>query len=237
MKYKQGVVFDKIIKIYEFDREIRALLFEIIEEIEIRIKTQIASIFAEKYGAMGYLDKNNFNDKHNKEKFDEKIKKSKVEHKKTYVIKHYEEKYEGCIPIWVIMNFFTTGMLDYFYADMKLTDKKKIAKQNNYKTEQSLMSWLRCLRDIRNRIVHFDRLYYWNFINQPSLRIEINNNADRALFTQIITLMLLYCSEDKWNNTYLVRLEQLIEKYEKYIDLQHIGFPENYKKILTKTKL
>ena len=58
--YKAGTNFEKIYDIYEFDQRIAILLYGLIEEIEVFIKTQIAYQHSMKYGAVGYLDPNNF---------------------------------------------------------------------------------------------------------------------------------------------------------------------------------
>ena len=52
--------FEKVYRIYEFDRKLRALLFSVIEEIELFLRTQLAYHSAHTYGALGYLD-----EKHN----------------------------------------------------------------------------------------------------------------------------------------------------------------------------
>ncbi|WP_243175966.1 Abi family protein [Dorea hominis] len=36
-------------------------------------------------------------------------------HKSTSVVQHHKEKYGGNFPIWVIVEFFSMGMLSYFY--------------------------------------------------------------------------------------------------------------------------
>ena len=53
------------------------------------------------------------------------------------------EKYDGKIPIWVLISFFSIGTLSRFFGNMKTADKKAIAK-NLYSTKLKLLeSWLK----------------------------------------------------------------------------------------------
>ncbi|WP_419041775.1 Abi family protein [Holdemanella porci] len=51
-------------------------------------------------------------------------------------------------PIWVIIEFFSMGMLSYLYADLKSADQKMIAKKSYHTSSVCLKSWLRCLTDL-----------------------------------------------------------------------------------------
>ena len=60
--YKVGTKFENIIKIYEFDKKLRSLLSQQIENIEIMFRMRIAYMHCQKYGTDGYLDPFNFRD-------------------------------------------------------------------------------------------------------------------------------------------------------------------------------
>ncbi|MCL5779920.1 MAG: Abi family protein [Firmicutes bacterium] len=66
--YANGVTFADVYKIYG-DRRMRTLLFGIVEEIELHLRTQLAYCHAYKYGPVGYLDPTNFNHEHDHERF------------------------------------------------------------------------------------------------------------------------------------------------------------------------
>ena len=71
--FKQGTEFSKIVDIYNFDRELRRILFSAIEEIEIFLRTQFSYFHAHRYGSTGYLCAENFSERHNAQKFKELI--------------------------------------------------------------------------------------------------------------------------------------------------------------------
>lgn len=156
-----------------------------------------------------------FSDKHNNTKYLEKIASCIEENANTLVVKHHKQKYEGKFPLWVIIEFFSVGMLSYFYKDMITEDKKAIA-MNLYSTSPvQLESWLRCLTDLRNRCAHYSRIYYWSFPAMPKMPNDYDYIADRKLFSQLLMLKFLYPDNMKWDSKFISALKALIEEYEK----------------------
>lgn len=125
------------------------------------------------------------------------------------------------------------GMLSHFYQDMKTTDKKKIALIYETGTKQ-LASWLRCLTDLRNRIAHYSRLYYWQFPAKPKMPTKhpYKDKVDNRLFTQLLVVRFLYPDKQKWCNRIATELGAVIEEYQEDISLEHIGFPQNWEDYL-----
>ncbi len=81
-KYKSNIDFECVYKMHEFDRKIRALIFSAIEEVELRLRTQLSHYHANNYGALGYLNSENYNKYHKHNCFMEKIQKECI--KKEY---------------------------------------------------------------------------------------------------------------------------------------------------------
>ena len=227
-----GVKFAQAYKMYEFDNKMRNLIFSIVEEIELFLRTQLAYFNSHKYGPLGYKDKNNFGVKHNHERFQKLLNNVIDTNNSTLVVKHHKATYGGEFPLWVVIEFFSTGMLSYFYSDMLLADKKIIAKQLFNATPKQLDSWVRCVTDLRNRCAHYSRLYYWNFPAVPAIPHGFNYVASRKLFDQILVLKFLYNDIVRWNKRFVNDLKALIDEYSEWVDLVHIGFPIEWEKIL-----
>ncbi len=231
--YFSGIPFTRIQRIYEFDSQLRGLIFSIIEDIEISLRTKIAYHVAHKYGVSEYLSDQMFSNKHDTEEFKKKIDNCIKDNSTTLVVKHHNTNYDGKFPIWVIIEFFSIGMLSYFYKDMLSEDKKTIARELNT-VPKTLESWLRCLTDLRNKCAHYSRLYYWSFSSMPAMPKDETFTTDRKLFTQILVLKYLYPTPDKWNLKFVAPLEAMLEQYNDDITLKHIGFPNNWSEILRK---
>ena len=69
------------------------------EKVEIRFRSRVAYMFAERYGAEGYLESSSFSSRHDHETFIAHIKKCVTENRQSVVVKHHEEKYGGHYPL------------------------------------------------------------------------------------------------------------------------------------------
>ena len=223
--------FEKIKKIYEFDQKLRILILEVIEHIEISIRTQIAYYHAHKYGALGYMSPSTFGDNHDHTEFTKHIKSCIQANKKTLIVKHHIQKYDGNFPLWVIIEFFPIGMLSHFYRELCTSDQKSIA--NNMKMYyKNLLSWLRCITDLRNKCAHYSRLYFTSFPAIPKMPQSTEYEPTHKLFWQLFMLKNMYPNPNKWNDEFVEPLENLIKKYLQYIELSHMDFPYHWESIL-----
>jgi len=230
-KYNSVIKFEDIYKIYEFDRKLRGIIFTAVEYIEVYLRSIIAYYHAHKYGALGYMNPDNYNSKHNHERFTAQIKFEINRHNKKLFVKHHIENYNGEFPIWVIIEIFTFGMLSYFYGDLQASDQKELSKSLNI-NYKNMISWLRCCTDIRNICAHYERLYYRIFSSAPANLSTICSGKERTLFGALFALSKLFPDKDNWNNEILVALSALIENYIDIVNLSHIGFPDNWEEIL-----
>lgn len=227
------VPIERLKAIYEFDSDLRNLIASVVEDIEIYLRSTISYYYAHKYGAEGYVNASNFNHKHNHVKFMKLVDNCISDNSATLVVKHHQSKYNGHFPIWVIIEFFSIGMVSYFYKDMHNKDKAMLASKMYGVKYQTLESWLRCLTDLRNRCAHYSRLYYWIFPALPKMPRNEKYIPTRRLFAQLYTLKLLYPDHEKWNEKFVKPLIKLMKKYNPYISKQHIDFPYRWKSMLT----
>ncbi|MGN1304348.1 MAG: Abi family protein [Oscillospiraceae bacterium] len=238
--YISGTSIDKIYGIYEFDKRLTVMLCGLIEEIEVFIKTQIAYYHSLTYGALGYLDDNNFlpskADKHH-----DLINLFNCEvhnNADSLFVKHHIQNYNGQFPLWVAVELFTLGNISQFYSQMKAADKKAVSRNITELTGyayqyKQLESLLFCLTHLRNKCAHFTRLYFHKFGTIPNLPKYVTqeiyfNPQNVRIYQYLFILKLLTPVSERWNN-FVTELEALIDEYSEHIDLRHIGFPDNWK--------
>ena len=225
--YEQGISFERVCRIYNFDKELRTILFPLIETIEISTRARLAYYHAGKYGPLGYHDAGNFNNQHKHDKFEEKINAEIRSNENALFVKHHLNKYDGEFPLWAICELFTFGMLSYFYNDFKTADKKEFAGRHY----REMVSWLRCCTDLRNICAHYGRIYYRIFPAMPA-GFDITESEKKRFFGAMMAVKALYPFSEEWNNIVIPKIDQLIIEYSDAIDLRHIAFPENWKEIL-----
>lgn len=228
------IPFSRLSDIYTFDAKLRGLITSTIETIEIYCRTQFAYHNAHTYGANGYMHGSSFGIKHNHSRFLSRINNCITENQNSPVVRHHMNVYGGSFPIWVIIDYFSLGMLSYFYSDMNNQDKSTLANNMYAVNYQTLSSWLRCLTDLRNRCAHYSRLYNWIFPAVPRMPRGESFLPNRLLYSQLYMLKLMYPYPSRWNNDFVKPLAILMKKYGKSIDKKHIGFPYHWKSMLSR---
>jgi abortive infection bacteriophage resistance protein len=226
--YLPGTSFENIFQIYEFDRKLRNVLFRAIEAIEVNFRAKLAYAHAHKYGALGYLDAANFSARHNHTAFIERLENEINSNRKKLFVQHHLTNYNGEFPIWVVTELFTIGMLSYFYADLPVADQKVLAKQICGTTHKNMGSWLRCCTDLRNVCAHYGRLYYAIFSAVPANLPHVTPDFERRLWAAALALRALYPGTANWSSEIVESIAALLAAYAGVIDLNHIGFPEDW---------
>jgi abortive infection bacteriophage resistance protein len=118
---------------------------------------------------------------------------------------------------------------------MKSEDKSLIAKTNYQAPAIYLESWLKCLSYVRNICAHYGRLYNRPLTSKPRLdhrskKLGIQQNR---IFAHLYVLKQLIPERSKWSD-FVTRLEALLSEYTDVIELELIGFPEDWEAILIK---
>ena len=131
-KYKRGTTFEDIVNLYRFDEELRSLFLKNILKFERKLHSVISYHFTQIYGEkqIFYLDRNNYNYiPQYRQGIDELIRKlSNLANGSTdyAYIKYHKNKY-GNVPLWVLINAVTLGMVSRFYMYSKPGLQSKIS--------------------------------------------------------------------------------------------------------------
>jgi len=227
-----NITFENIYSIYKFDKQLRLLLLDIIENIEIKFRTHISYHIAHKYGSVGYRDPKNFNNKEFHSKFlldlEENINRNK--HKELF-IEHHIKKYAGKFPIWVVVEILSFGNLSKLFTNMRKEDKEIICETYYKIPFQYIESWLHHLSYIRNVCAHYSRLYNKTFTVFPkfSNRDKRLFKPTRKIFDTIFSLKKI-CNDKDWLN-FIKSLDNLFIN-NPIIKKKLLGFPDNWLELL-----
>lgn len=234
--FRQGVCLETLHGLYEFDAKLRNLLFPIIEEIEVSIRTKIAYYIGVKYGAEGYVNAGNFILKTNKrgeplfDKFIGIFEREKRSQGETPIVKHHEDVYGGHYPVWVAVELLSFGTLSMLYSILIPSDKKNIS--SNFKVGHPYFeSWLISLVEVRNLCAHYCRLYNRPLTKAPRLFPEHKGIHSDRIFPTIFMMGYLLENKNKWR-VFVQDLINLIGAYPD-VNLHFIGFPNNWVELMT----
>lgn len=230
-KYEEGTTFEKIMQIYEMDRKLRSVLIAALEEIEIALRACISNFHALKYGALGYLNPNTFTHSHNHQSFISKMNYLVDCNEDREFVKHYNSKYSGKFPLWVMTELFSFGTLAFFFKDMHSADKKIIA--NEYGCSSSEMdNWIFCMNELRNYCAHYNRLYGNSFPVLPKTPKDFEPELQDNVFGYIIVLKQLYHDHGNWNERVVKPISRMLRKNSDAVRLSDLGFPENWEELM-----
>lgn len=229
-----GTSFNDVYRLYEFDSKLRSLLFPVIEELEVYLRSQFSYYHTHKYGADGYMNPSNYNFHHNHADFVSRINGLIRKNNKIPFVSHHIKKYSSQFPLWAIIELYSFGMLSYFYAEMLTADQKALAKTTFHTSVSNVKSWLYCCTNLRNICAHSRRLYNGVFSAIPANIPHVNKSTERKLFAAIMALRELYPSADKWNNSFIPAMSALIGEHTDVVDLRHIGFPADWDTVMLK---
>jgi abortive infection bacteriophage resistance protein len=240
-QFLPNTTFENIIKIYYFDTELRKIVFEAIEVIEIYFRTQIAYYHGQQYKPYGYLDKENF--KTNQEFYDKIINtlKDETQRANEEFISHFETKYKTTdLPIWTLVEVISFGTLSKIYSILKTQEQKDVIHQLKGINNTVFKNWLHSLSVVRNICAHHSRL--WNKTlgvkfevpnKMVSFKTIKNENSkylnDKIFFALSVIEYLLSCiGEDEIG--FKGKIKQLLQKYPN-IDKKAMGFVDDWEEL------
>ncbi len=243
--FDEGTTFKQIIHTYSFDRELRLLVFDAIERIEVAIRTQIIYTMAMQYNNSHWQDdkslfvtpfKNRvgitidtYTDFQNTISIAKSVKKPEV------FIKHYIDHYHTPAnpPSWMCFELLTIGQLSNIYRGLKhKADKKRIAEKFDLHPT-AFTSWLHSLTYVRNICAHHSRLWNKDLAVEPerlkkpigkwmSKRYSYNNK--RTFY--LLSVIKYFLERVNPNNSLTEKLDNLFNKYPN-VPIKYIGIPSD----------
>lgn len=235
-KYIEGVTFDEIFALYEFDKNLSAIFLKYALEIEMIIKSLIANTIASKYGVKNYLDKECFDSKANINAIDDLLYHIEEDIKKNYnrhpAITHYKDQY-GFIPPFVLVKIMTMGQISRYYGLLKQDDRQNVSKYFKL-SDKMLKQILVNLTLCRNNSAHNDRVFTFHskfFISFNVIDKTYKTNDKSTNLYMLITCMGLLLDNKKYKQfTKQINAEiKRLEKKLKVISIENIlnimGFP------------
>ena len=227
------VFIKNIADVYNFDTELKAILWRMIEPIEIKIRTQFAyHLSTITKNALAHKDTNLFKNENQFNKamssINAEIKRAK--RNKVSFVAHNINKYSD-LPIWAVVELISFGCLSKLCGNLKTEYLNPISKEfginNHY-----FKSWSRHLGEVRNVCAHHNRLYNRSMILPAKLFKEDKQYISQKQFPTFIVLSKLYRNFKQ--NEYSGAVSQLEKLFKQYpsVSLEPIGFPENWQEVL-----
>ncbi|MDQ6977358.1 MAG: Abi family protein, partial [Ghiorsea sp.] len=229
-QFKVGTSFERILDHYIFDRELRLLLLDAIERIEVAVRARWAYEMVHCHGAHSHLDsslaKNHANWSNNIACLKRELNRSDEQ-----FIRHYMDEYSEpeLPPVWSACEVMSMGMLSHWYAELApMQTRRAIAGSFDF-DQQQFQGLLEHLTYLRNVCAHHSRVWNKRFTKTPplprnkpeGLREQLNQDAKRKLFNTLV-LMLHLMDKIAPNHHWRKSLLTLFDKYN--VDMNAMGF-------------
>jgi len=233
---KNGTTLDDVITLYDFDKELRSIIFTAIQDIEIALRTHIIHHFSMTHGAFWFMDATKFISRSIYQTCFDNIKAELGRSKEEFLQEHFA-KYDSpsMPPVWKTLEVVSLGNLSKLYANMKDTEvKKQVARSLGIPQYLYLESWMRSLTVLRNCCAHHARAWNRRYPSMPQLPqrlplawVETQYVRPMKLYAQLCTL--LYLEQSITPNSQIKN--RLLDMFAKYptISLKQMGFPKDWK--------
>ncbi|MFT7823791.1 MAG: Abi family protein [Sulfurimonas sp.] len=233
--FKPGTKFEEVLKYYIFDRELRLLIIDAIERVEVSVRTQMAYELSKLYGSHPHMQPQIF---HCPVRYAQNLNKLKGEYDRssetfTY---HFKNNYhEKLPPIWAAVELMTLGQISHWYANIKKRSERNIIARTYGLDEKVLSSYLHSLTIIRNICAHHGRLWNKRFTFSvviprfpENFSNSVNPSSKKSLYNILVFLKYVMdhiSPEHTWRD----QLKELIGNND--INIAAMGFPENWKSL------
>jgi abortive infection bacteriophage resistance protein len=223
--------FQDVLELYIFDRELRLLVLDAIERIEVSVRSQWAYQLAHLHGSHAHLDPTLFNPRFWQRNIDDLTR--EVKRSEELFIQHFQTSYiEPLPPVWAVCEVMSLGLLSRWYGSLRLTKTQTaIAKVYGVRAE-ILGSWLHHLSVIRNICAHHSRLWNRDFAVVPQLPTSKNNptmpqfvTGSRKVYNTLVILLYLMdqvSPQHLWRS----RLLTLLSSHTHF--LTAMNFPQDW---------
>lgn len=233
--YIQGLTWERLKRIYDFDRKLTRILLYTLEDIEETLKTRFSYMITSRYpsDSLIYLRPDIYRDYSAYLRFLDSFYQSTDNNSNLPFVKHHKQVYGGMLPLWVAVELLTMGNLHAVYENLITKYQKALARE--YRTGvRQLSSWIENLTYTRNHLAHYMRIYNFNFGRTPAKCSQHPRSFTQThmIFDQICAIANMYSDPDEWVNYVLAELKALIDEYAEDVELCGLGFPENWEQVL-----
>jgi len=224
--FKPNSRFDDVVALYNFDAELRLLLFEVIEKIEISLRTKLIYHLSHEINPWWFQNFDLFTNSRALVKtlsnLEEEISRTKDKTIKIHFKKHKDDL--RFPPAWKSLEHTSFGALSKLYGNLKHTVQSKdtIAIEFGAVNHTYLPSWLQSIAQIRNYCAHHSRLWNRNLPGTvkllpkpPNPWIVDKENVPKQ-FNKLyvhMCLMKYLLNIIQPNNLFTSRLDTLFKKY------------------------
>lgn len=228
--------FEDIVRLYEFDMELRKFVFFYIERVEVALRAKIVQVHTQRYGALGYAEDIKSPDITNMKnisiygEISYSIQKE-VKRAQESFAQHFKDNYQmKDLPLWACVELLSFGNLSKLFSIFPSQERQIILQDFGLNLAlKPFQNWLRGLTTISNICAHHARL--WNreigtgFMIPKKISFLCSDVNNKKIFFALSVL-----AEILKNPQIKVDFKTLLAKYPT-IPTKAMGIPSNWQNL------
>lgn len=231
-RFIDGSCFTDVVTCYNFDKELKILLFSAIQTIEVAVRAKVIKHFSTASGPFWFMDASQaVNTSH----FHSNLARMRTEvarSKETYIKEHFHKYDEPDLPpVWKTLEVVSLGTLSKLIGNFSDSNAKNLVA-DDFRLPQFLVldSWLESLTALRNYIAHHARIWNRRFPQKPEMlrrsRYPWIANAPRQPFKlyPMLCCIVYWLNAIDDRNTFVADFKALLMKYPS-VNPSAMGFP------------
>jgi abortive infection bacteriophage resistance protein len=241
--FRPGTTFDQLIDLYRFDRELRLLVLDAIERIEVALRSVLNNEMAVRHGPHWFMNPRHFSPRFDHARFvadiEEEVRiavpgSSPAQPHQEVFINHYYTKYGDphLPPSWMVMETLSLSSLSRLFAGLD-SGAERIAIARHFGTDEFVLrGWFHVLSYVRNLCAHHARL--WNRqlvikfrqVHRRHQSFLTTNDRFFAVAVVLYDVLRQVAPNPRWH----LRLRDLIACYS-IVPIGAMGFPANWQQL------
>lgn len=247
--FEGGHSFEEAVDLYSFDRQLRLIILDAIERIEVAVRVQMAYIVGRRnptahtdpscLGSKGCKLRPNSQQTYFEEFRDRCV--AQLEKSSEVFANHYRLRYEQVVPIWVAVELWDFGTMSMFCQLMMTDDRMELAAAFELPEHKMMANWLVVINHLRNMCAHHSRLFrrrsqfeigtksLWKIRELAHVR-NIPSDRQRNIYPALCALTYLMRTAAPYSD-WIVRLGGHLDSFPTIQDtsLEDYGFPPEWR--------
>lgn len=248
-EFVEGTSFQDVAKLYEFDRKFRTLLHDGIERIEVSLRAELIEVVGS-VNSLAYKERRNFRPNFDHEAWMATVSR-RVDRARRHseAIRHYDRKYSGELPIWVLTDVLDFSDLSRLYEALPAKYQWEIAEslgisidlsrltlsqQTKVLKNHPLARWFEQLTIVRNTSAHHGRIWNRSYVPVSTAGLRTIEKCEELPIGQsekvygALVVMGILVSRISPGSSWSSKVDQLIE--DSFVPIQgrsleEMGFP------------
>lgn len=240
--FKPGSNFSDVLDLYVFDRQLRLLILDAVERIEVALRAKLTNVLSAHHGPHAYLNPEIFDTRYDHTWLLAQVRQKCDNSQAEPFIKHYRDKYTDpdLPPIWMVMEILTFKEVSVLLSYLRIREDKQAIAGFWGLPDTVLLSWFRAISDLRNVCAHHARTWNREFgsrplvprrlpVRWPNLEPPLADpriNPTRRLY-YLLVVIETFLRKINPGSTWHIRLYDLLAAHPR-VSRAHMGMPDNW---------